>query len=195
MVDLNNLKLKEDVDVGVDTEHYVDPSDFPPPPPEGKYTFIQGKPTFEATNEGYLSASMDQVIELPEEYKGGRIGFDRISNKPFERQGVKVNMMTDHLRALGVTERCTTHVEYATAIEAAEGKPFTAQVGWEGYCGHKGTEFEVAKGDYKNAFTIKGEKNFPPNGNGGHLSTIVCPKCGQEVQARAKITRRIPATL
>ncbi len=195
MVDLQNLQLNNDVDVAIDTSTYVDPSDFPPPPPEGIYTFIQGKPTFEATNAGFLSASMDQVIELPEEAKGGRVGFDRISNKPFERQGVRVNMMMDHLRALGVTDQPKNHAEYAQAIEAAEGKPFKAQVVWEGFCGHKDTEFQIPQGDYTKAYTIRGEKNFPPAPNGGHLAEVVCPICKQTVQARAKISRRIPAGL
>jgi len=186
MVDLSNLKLVEEVIEVADDSSYADAQEFPPPIPEGVYTFVQGKPEFEATNDGFLSATMTQTVSGGEQ-DGQKIMFDRVSNKAFDRQGVKVSMMKDHLRAIGDRNPYRTHNEYATALAAAEGQPFKAQVGWEGYCGHKDTEFEIEKGDYKSAFSPKGAKNFP---NG---ADITCPKCKQSVRPRAKITRRIAA--
>jgi hypothetical protein len=182
MVDLSNLKLVEEVIDVADDSQYADAQEFPPPIPEGIYTFVQGPAKFEATAGGFLSAAMDHTVAGgPED--GHKIMFDRVSNKPFDRQGVKVSMMKDHLRALGDRNTYRTHTEYATAVAAGEGKPFQAQVGWEGYCGHKGTPQEVT--DSKQGFTVKGAKNFP---NG---ADITCPVCKQGVRPRARITRRI----
>lgn len=185
--DLSNLKLTtEEVDIPL--EDYVDPSEFPPPIPAGTYTFIQGKPTFEPTKDGFLSANMTHEVSGGE-YDKRKLPFDRISNKPFDRQGHRATMMNDHLRAVGHTGAPRSHQEFADAIEASEGKPFNAQVDWDGYCGHKDTPLEGQE-----AFTVRGERNFPPAGNGtsGHLDSTRCPTCKQEVRARAKITRRIP---
>lgn len=185
-VDLSGLKLvEEQIDVA-DESLYVEAQEFPPPIPEGIYTFIQGKPKFEPTGVGFLSATMDHVVSGGEQ-DGAKIMFDRVSNKPFERSGVKVSMMKDQLRALGDRSSYHSHQEYGDALAAGEGKPFKAQVGWEGFCGHKGTEHEVAKGDYANAFNVKGAKSFP----GG--ADITCPKCSQPVRPRARISRRIAA--
>lgn len=183
-VDLSNLKLVEEQLEVADDSQYADAQEFPPPIPEGVYMFTQGKPSFEATGAGFLSATMDQVVAGGEE-DGKKIMFDRVSNKPFERQGVRVSMMKDHLRALGDRSTYRSHGEYAEAIAAGEGKPFQAAVTWEGYCGHKGTPQEVQNS--KDGYSVKGAKNFP---NG---ADIICPKCQQSIRPRAKITRRIPA--
>jgi hypothetical protein len=100
-------------------------------------------------------------------------------------------MMNDHLRAVypvGAPERSArSNQEKAQAIEAAEGKVFKAIVQWDGYCAHKETEHEA-----KAAFTVKGARNFPTNGNGKPAESMPCPTCGQSVQARSRINRRIP---
>ena len=189
MVDLSNLKLVEEVIEVADDAQYVDASEFPPPIPEGIYTFIQGKPEFTATGQGFLQARMDHVVSGGEQ-DGAKLGFDRISNKPFERSGVRVNMMKDHLRALGDRNTYRTHTEYASAIEAGEGKPFKAQVQWEAGCNHDGTDQACEWSDDK-VFRVRGARNFPQNGSGKPSETIKCPTCGQEVVARARINRRI----
>jgi DNA-binding CsgD family transcriptional regulator len=123
MVDLQNLKLVEEDITVADDAQYVDASAFAPPIPEGVYTFSQGKPTFKATGKGFLQAEMTQTVAGGEQ-DGKTLSFDRISDKPFERSGVRVNMMKDQLRAIGDHATYRTHQEYATALEAAEGKPF-----------------------------------------------------------------------
>lgn len=183
-VDLSNLKLVAEVVETADASQYQDATEYPAPIPEGIYTFVQGAPKFEPTGAGFLSASMDHVVAGGEQ-DGTKVMFDRVSNKPFDRQGVKVSMMKDHLRAIGDRATYRSHQEYADALAAGEGKTFKAQVGWEGYCGHKGTAQEVAPGQSKDGFSVKGAKSFP---NG---ADITCPKCSQSVRPRAKITRRI----
>lgn len=183
-VDLSNLKLVEEVMDVADDSQYVDAQEFPPPIPEGVYTFVQGAPVFTATGAGFLSASMDHVVAGGEQ-DGAKIMFDRVSNKPFDRQGTKASMMKDQLRAIGDRAAYRTHTEYAGALAAGEGKPFKAAVGWEGFCGHKGTPQEIAQGDYANATTLRGAKSFP---NG---ADVTCPKCQQAIRPRARITRRI----
>ena len=49
MTDLSNLKLVEENIEVADDASYVDAQEFPPPVPEGTYTFIQGKPEFSWT--------------------------------------------------------------------------------------------------------------------------------------------------
>ena len=190
-IDLSNLKLVEEVIDVADDSQYVDATEFGPPLPEGVYTFTQGKPAFSATDAGFLSAEMNHKVAGGEE-DGKPFNFDRISNKPFERQGVKVNMMKDHLRALGDRAAYRTHSEYATAIAAGEGKPFQAQVTWEGGCNHEDTQFAC---DWKSAdvVRVKGARNFGKNGAGQPNSEVKCEKCGKAIQARAKISRRIAA--
>lgn len=183
MVDLSNLKLVEEDITVADDAQYVDASAFPPPIPEGIYTFTQGKPTFKAGNGGFLGAEMTHTVAGGEQ-DGKTIAFDRISDKPFERSGVRVNMMKDQLRAIGDRTTYRTHGEYATALEAAEGKPFKAEVQWEGGCAHKDTDKAVEWSD-PSVFRVKYAKNFLGK------DSVPCPTCGAEVAARAKIARRI----
>jgi len=89
--DLSNLKLVEEEIVVADDASYVDASEFPPPIPSGIYTFIQGKPEFTATAGGFLQATMTHVVAGGEQ-DGAKLGFDRVSDKPFERSGVRVSM-------------------------------------------------------------------------------------------------------
>lgn len=183
MVDLSNLQLvAEDIPV-VDDASYVDATDFPPPPPEGVYLFTQGAPKFEASKDGFLVAVMDQTI-ADGDFANTKIMFDRVSAKTFERGGVRVSMMQDHLRAVyptGAPERSArTNDEKAAAIAAAEGKPFKGVVQWDGYCGHKDTEYEGQDG-----VSVRGQRNFP---NGGDAK---CSKCGGAIRPRARINRRI----
>lgn len=193
-IDLSNLKLVEE-DISVDVDNYVDPSEFPPPIVEGTYTFKQGKPEFDVTGKGFLQAQMTQEVAEGDQ-AGSKIAFDRVSNKPYERGGVKVNQMTDHLRATGDRNRYRTHQEYADAVSAAEGKFFKATVQWEAGCNHKGTPKEVGwdsqlTEQQGGVFRLKYQRNFPSNGNGGNQPETVCPICQTKIQARSRINTRI----
>ena len=183
MVDLSNLQLVEE-DITVDDAQYVEATDFPPPPPEGVYLFIQGAPRFEASKDGHLVAVMDQTI-ADGDAKDTKVMFDRVSAKTFERGGVRVSMLADHLRAIyptGSPERSArTNEEKAAAISAAEGKPFKGVLQWDGYCGHKDTEHAG-----QDAVTIRGQRNFPANGG-----DATCKTCGASIRPRGKINRRI----
>lgn len=202
MADLSKLSLVPETDVSVDFDAYIDPSEFPPPIPEGVYTLVQGKVREFSATDGYLLASFEPHVVNGGEQDGAKLPFDRVSAKPFERQGVKVSMAVDHVRAVfGPTERPSTQQDIADALERGEGKPFKVQTQWEAGCNHKGTEHEVdwnekGKGpDNKPlVFRVRGARNFPLSPNGtGHLDAIPCPTCGNEVRARSNIMRRIPA--
>lgn len=187
MVDLSNLKLVEEQIEVTDDSQYVDAREFPPPPPEGLYNFLQGAPTFGATAAGHLQATMDQTI-VGGDQDGTKVMFDRVNAKPFERDGVRgCSFMRDHLRAVyppSSPERSArTNDELATALAGAEGKTFKGKVKWDGYCAHKETEH----GD-KDAFSVDGQRNFP-NGN-----DVPCPICAKPVRPRAKISLRIAAS-
>ena len=192
-VDLSNLKLVEEQIEVPDYDNYQEAQEFAPPIPEGIYTFIQGKPTFKASADGkYLNAEINHVVAGgPED--GKSLNFDRMSNKTFERSGVKVNMMADQLLALGDRlSKPRSHQEYADAIAAGEGKSFQASVQWEGGCNHEETPQACDWGALA-VFRAKGAKAFPQNGNGQALTEMLCPTCGKKVSARAKINRRIAA--
>ncbi len=194
MTDLSNLKLVEEVIEVADDSSYADAQEYPPPVPEGTYTFIQGKPEFGANSKGFLTANMTHVV-TGGEHDGAKLAFDRISDKPFDRQGVKVSMMADHIRAVYPSAdrpRPRSHAEYAQALEGAEGKTFKAVVGWEAGCNHQDTPQEVAWEDKEKVFRVKGARNMPQNGNGAQ-SEFPCPTCGQPLRARSRIDRRIAA--
>lgn len=194
-VDLSNLKLVEEVIEVADDASYVDAQQFAPPVPEGIYTFIQGKPEFTATAGGYLQAKMDHVI-TGGEHDGAKVTFDRVSDKPFERSGVKVSMAADHVRALyGPAERpaCKSHADYAAAIEQGEGRTFKAEVQWEAGCNHADTPQAVEWGDQA-VVRVRGERSFPQNGAGVRSAELPCKTCGQTMIARSRINRRIAAS-
>lgn len=187
MVDLSNLQLVEENIEVADEGSYVDATEFPPPPPEGVYTFIQGKPEPKVTKKGQLGLKMDHVI-AGGEHDGQKLMFDEVSEATFERAGVRgMSTMKDQIRALypqGSPERnARTRTEMADAIIAGEGKPFKAAIIWDGYCNHKETSHEG-----QDAVSIKGARNFPGGG-----SDAKCPTCGNAIRPRAKINRRIAA--
>lgn len=187
-------KLKPADPVEVDFENYTEPSEFPPPIPAGVYTLRQGKPAWEATKDGKLQAVMTHVVVAPGEPEDGhKISFDRVSNGWFQRQSGKGNMMLDHIRALGNTNRPNTHQEWADAVEAGTDQNFKASIDWEAGCNHKGTSHEVAWEDKENVFRVRGMRKFPTNGSGKPDPEIECPTCHQTVLARERIGRRIPA--
>ena len=184
--DLSNLKLVDEVIETFDESQYKDAQEFPPPIPEGIYLFLHGKPTFEPTKDGLLGATMDHVV-AEGEHKDAKIMFDRVSEKKFERSGVRgASTMMDQIRAVygvGSPERSArTRGEMAAALEAAEGKPFKGKVQWDGYCSHKDTPQ-----DSQEAVSIKYEKNFPQG------SDVQCKTCGKPIRPRARIGLRIAA--
>lgn len=185
MVDLSNLQLvPEEIEVADDAT-YQDAQEFPPPLPEGIYTFVQGKPEFAPTKGGQLGATMHHVVAGgPED--GKKLMFDRISDKVFDRQNVKVSGFMDHIRAVYSTgERQAigrSRQEQADAIERAEGKTFQAAVQWDGYCDHKDTPHEG-----KDPVTVRRATNFPQG-------KAKCTVCGKDIEPRARINRRIAAS-
>ena len=186
-VDLSNLKLvEEQVPEVLDESSYVDAQEYPPPPPEGAYTLQQGAPKFGVGNKGLLKADMNhKIVGGPED--GKQIMFDGVSETPFERSGVMgMSTMRDQLRAVypsGSPERnARGRQDMATALAAAEGQTFQVKIGWEGGCGHKGTEHEG-----KDWTRVKSAKNFPGGGD------VPCSVCGQAIRPRARVTLRVPA--
>lgn len=179
-------------EVVVDFDGYVDQSEFPPPAPEGVYTFKQVKSDFEVNKAGYLSAVLNHEVVAPgDPVDGHKINFDRVSSKPFERNGVKVSQMADHIRALGITERPKDPKAMGEAIASGDGQLWKGQTRWEAGCNHKDTEHEVEWGDSK-VYRLVGMKKFPMLPNGQHQDTVTCPTCGAELRAQEKINRRIP---
>lgn len=201
MADLSALELTAEP-VEVDLDNYVDQTEFPPPAPEGVYTFSSefqnsDKP-FEA-KDGFLVTNLQHFIIAPgDPLDGHRVSFDRISAKTFERQGVKVCGMADQLRAFGVVDRIKNMADYAIAIEAAVTAKtlWKGQTQWEAFCKDCNEKAKAEGKSSKEAgklATIKGMSQFPTNAAGARIPEIECKHCGATLQARERINRRIPA--
>lgn len=211
-IDLNQLPIEAGTVPQVDFDNYVDPTEFAPPIPEGTYNFKTTSVEIEKFDPatGIVSFLMNHdAFDTNTGEKVGSINFDRISTKVFNRQNIPASMAADQLRAIGSTERPTSPREWGEQIVAVkafsdQGGVWAGAVQWDGYCGHKDTQYETQVDQNKKplvtqtpphalAFAPRGEKAFKAavNGSGDH-SVIKCPVCASDVQARAKISRRIP---
>lgn len=195
-IDLNALPTTAEI-VEVDYDNYVDQSEFPPPVPDGDYTLLTKEVVIDKFDENTKVITFLLTHEVVDDNGKtiGRVSFDRISTKVFERSGVRVSQAADQLRAFGITTRPQSAREYGELMKSQEGQTFRANLRWEARCTHKDTEFQ-SKFDGKlltggkAPFEKKGEKNFPLNGS-GHNPNVTCDVCGKEVGANSKINRRI----
>lgn len=190
-IDIMNLPLEASDAPEVDYENYADASEFPPPLADGTYTLKPTKVEFdfkEAQNgsAAVLTAIMSHDVFDPQGNRLGSLNFDRTSDKVFERQGVKVSMMADQLRAWGDRERYAGPQGKAQAVKAHvdAGDTFSAVTKREAFCGHKDTQFAVT--DSKKGWTVKGGKI--PAGE----TEVDCPVCHKSVRVNSKVDRRIP---
>lgn len=189
-IDLNELPTTPQEVEQVDYDNYADASEFPPPLPEGIYTFKQESAEVAKFENGVVSFVLNHEAFDDQGNAIGKLSYDRISTKIFDRSGVKVSMAADQLRALGIQARPSSPREWADAIISGNGETFKGAVTWDGYCGHKGTPQEVT--DSKKGFSVKGARKFPLNGDGKPAEEMECPVCQQTIRARSKINRRIP---
>lgn len=218
MVSLSDLPFEQPQDqpqIGWDS--YADPTEFPPPIPEGLYAFKTTEVKIEKfeAQTGVVSFIMTHTaFDKQTGAEVGTIAFDRISTKVFQRQGIPVSMAADQLRACGITDRPTSPRQWGEAIMSIktwceQGNTWDGQVQWDGYCGHKDTpQAPVLGPDNKTPlpqqtpphalpYSCKGMKSWPAeaSSNGAvaqHQAVKPCPSCGSDVAARAKISRRIP---
>jgi hypothetical protein len=192
IVDINNLPTSaEDVEVE-DYDSYVDASEFPPPLPDGTYTFKPLEVQFdlvEAQNgtPGKLTAIFKHEAFDDHGTSLGKLSFDRVSDKVFLRSDVKVSMMADQLRAWGDNQRYGSKQEKALAIKSHvdAGDVFKAVTKREVFCGHKDTPHDIGK-DSKKGWTLKGGKI--PAGE----TEMTCPVCQKAARVNSKVDRRIP---
>lgn len=217
-VDLNALPLEAGDVPQVDFDNYADPTEFPPPIPAGTHNFKTVKieiEKFEQTT-GVVSFIADHEVYDPATgAKIGNINFDRFTTKVFQRQNVPASMAADMLRAVGDTSRPASPRQWGEAILAIkawcdQGNFWSGADDWDGYCDHKDTDKESLKDAGKKVlpaaqqtpphqmpYSTKGMKSWPQlagvNGQAPtHEAVKPCPACGNDVQARARITRRIP---
>lgn len=216
-VDLLNLPMESGDTPQVSWDNYQDPSEFAPPIPEGTYNFKTTKLEIEKFENGVVSFIADhEAFDPATGNKVGSINFDRFSTKVFERQGVPASMAADMLRAAGITERPTSPRQWGEQILSIkamcdQGQTWAGAVGWDGYCDHKDTPKAALK-DANNKVlpaaqqtpphaapvSLKGMKQWKVSGtntNGAeptYNATVACAVCGNDIQARAKIARRIP---
>ena len=215
-VNLNDLPLES---VGaqpeVDFNNYADPQEFAPPIPEGTYNFKTVKAEIEKFDQttGVIGVIYDhEAYDVASGAKVGTMNFDRVSTKVFNRNNVPVSMGADMLRAIGVTQRPSSPREWGEQLLAVksfsdQGNFWSGVAKWDGYCSHKDTPFETQtdtstkkplaqQGEgHRAPVALRGAKNWPlegANGSEHRAAEVPCSVCGQPIQARARIDRRIP---
>lgn len=213
-INLNDLPLEAVGQVDVDFNNYADPQEFAPPIKEGTLQFKTVKAEIEKFDQktGVIGVVYDHEAYDPNDgSKIGVLNFDRVSSKVFNRSNVPVSMAADMLRAIGTTQRPASPREWGEQLIAVksfcdQGNFWTGVVKWDGYCAHKGTGFETVLGDDKKPVAVqpeghrlpiqlKGAKSWPlegVNGSEHRAAEAPCSVCGQGIQARARIDRRIP---
>lgn len=213
-IDLNNLPIEAASEVEINWDNYQDPQEFAPPIPEGTFNFKSTKIEIEKFEGGVVSFLADhEAYDLATGAKVGALNFDRFSTKIFNRGNppVPASMAADQLRAAGITARPRSPREWGEQVLSIkswcdQGNFWQGVVKWDGYCSHKDTQFETQVDGNKKPlaqqtaphalpFSPRGASQFPAVGTNGsqqHQPVMPCPVCGQEVQARAKLSRRIP---
>jgi hypothetical protein len=212
-IDLNELPNSPSDVSDVSWDNYKDPTDFSAPLVEGTYMFRTVKAEVVKFEAGIVSFKLDHEVYDP--INGAKIGtsnFDTFTTKPFDRQGVPASMAADMLRAAGIMERPSSPREWGELITSIkslgdQGEYWRGTLQWDGYCAHKGTDKETQFNEWKKPltpqpsghfapFTPRGMKKWPvasgSNGETKHAYVMKCPTCGEDVTARAKISRRIP---
>lgn len=157
---LGNLQPSEPLDL----DNYVDAQPFQLPPAG---TYQLQAPTFALTNfsptaERKLKADVSPTIVGPA-HAGFQLRRQYVSASTFERNGQPVSMAGLYLKKCGWTGPVPTDPDdLADAIAATAGKIYEARVDWEAR--HNAT-----------GFTVKGMRNFPPDGKGGYQSWVEHP--------------------
>lgn len=117
---------------------------------------------FTATKAGLLKADLSPTIVGPSN-EGFQLRRQSFSAKVFERDGAKASYIGDYLKACGVRGTVSADPqELADAIAGTSGTAYRAYVDWEA-------------NHYSSGFSVKGMKNFPSDGNGGHQQWVVHP--------------------
>lgn len=208
-VDLNQLPLEAADTPVVDWDNYADPSEFPPPIAAGTYNFKTVKVEIEKFDQGIVSFIADHEAYDPATgAKVGNINFDRFTTKVFQRQNIPASMAADMLRAIGYSERPASPRQWGEAVLSIkswcdQGNTWAGAVDWDGYCDHRDTAMASEKGvttqtpPHQAPYSTKGMKSWPQVAgvNGAaptHEAVKPCPTCHSDVQARSRITRRIP---
>lgn len=171
-------------EVGVDAAEYKPTSQFPPPPPMGRYE-VKGVPDrFILGNKGggNVFVKSAQVEILDDEFKG-RKASAFISAFP-RSYGDPGSDMDDFLRAGGVYPKGSKF----TVQEIGEGVNNTwestrkVEIGWDGYCRTCG----------KTTLRNKGTEKYPGFADpetGDVFPAKACPECGSTVAARAYVRK------
>jgi hypothetical protein len=169
------------------------PSVMGQPLPEGYYDFRITEMDFELSSEKHL-VLVPLLEVVGGEQDGKYLRFQRFSTKWFYEppKGVKMDGQAraqqvpntsgayNLLRAAGFKGELT---DIPTDPRAAfnQANMFvgliisSVKVDWEAYCKDCGKT------------TVRGMKRFPGDGQGGHVTSTKCPKCGADIEAQARI--------
>jgi len=156
---LGNLNPTEPLDLDI----YPDDTGPSTLPPAGRYTVRAPESfpsdAFGATKAGFLSAQVDPTIVGPT-HENFVIRFTRVSAKPFKRRGVTVSQLGYYLRATGRKGLIPSDPQsQADAVAETTNRVYQVDTDWRIY--------EKATG-----WTLEGMKNFPSDGQGGHVPVI-----------------------
>jgi hypothetical protein len=187
----------EEVEINPDANAFA----FPPPPSESGNPYRvklkrgqKGWLSYPSKNgkQGYMATDIEARIVAP--------GVEGLDDKPlFDNfastmvmQSTRTSRIAGILKAIYETRgqgetvpAHTSHLELSRKLQEEFDKE--SEVGvwiqWEAYC-------ESCSDDDKRV-TVRGEKRFPPNANGGHVAEIEHKQCGSTISAQAKIQRYV----
>jgi hypothetical protein len=210
-----SANIADDLEVGGNTEGYVD--QLPPaPPPEDNYVLRidglkqdekDGNPVLADGRYPVLLANRYVIVEPTDLENRSAASFVRIATKPFERvPGKKVSPIADITRAFDVSRTWTSLTDgLAILKEMVEtGRTLRARIVWEAFdteyynqqldaLGGKASASKEQIREVSNKSTVRGMRKFTPDGNGGYLPIVVNPHSGNTLNARTRITQYFPS--
>jgi len=170
---------------------YKSPSEFPPPPPMGKYTFQGvGEPDTALTKNNNTLYLRGQVKVVGGEYDG-RTAFIFVPNwgKPWRKDSG--TMLEDFVRGTGALP---ANGQAFTLKELEETAKFVwAQVhkgyfSYEGYCKNCGKTVARGAKDAKKEYD-----GFTAVGFVDGATSVACPICGDTVEAKLSLLEIYPS--
>lgn len=210
-----SANIADDVEVGGNTEGYID--QLPPSPvPEDNYVLKidgltqdikDGTPVLTDGKYPVLLAAKFVVVEPTDLENRIAASFVRLATKPFERvPGRLASPLADVTRAFDVAKTWSTLTDgLAFLKEAVElGRTFRARVVWEAFdtdyynqqidaLGGKSSVSKDQMREISKKSTIRGMRRFQQDANGKYLPIVVNPNSGNTLNARSKISQYFPS--
>lgn len=197
-VDINDLQL---VDEQVDINPEADAFAGPPPPDDGDHVVKlslgprkvqQGK---DKQGRVYYMTHVQGKVQPGDKFEG-RVTFHNPSTMVM--QGTGTSAVVGVLKALGEPVSAREGVVDLTRrlVNRLAAEPAVTQTTqWTAFCKSCKDDYDNSGGKRgkKNGIVLRGQRNFPQDGNGGHRHQVECKNCGDLLTANADVMAYKPA--